>query len=340
MPRQKAATIRRTPSVPTLYALDLTWLILTYISWQRTQIDLQATVDCYACKLRWFVDWWDEVGGTKAWLLQQSDLEQFERYLRTAISDRTKRNLSWHTRNDVLRRLREMFHWAALKSYTDRDYAEWVPKADGGPPKRTAASVTALVRLLEEAGDGSLGSRDRAMIAMLMGMGLRRGEIVNLNVEDVVIEADYSGYAHVTGKRTRANASGQRDAAFDKATGRIIAAYLDATNYQRGALFRGHNNRRLSAQGVYRRVKTIIERAGLSDQIVACHDLRRAFTTYYARNRRGSDSADRLRRQLGHASYSQTADYALLDVDDIRKDLISPVALASDALVWQEWKRT
>ena len=68
---------------------------------------------------------------------------------------------------------------------------------------------------------------------------------------------------------------------------------------------------------------------------MACHDLRRAFTTYYARNRRGSDSADRLRRQLGHASYNQTADYALLDVDDIRKDLISPVSLASDALIWK-----
>jgi integrase/recombinase XerD len=327
-------TIHREPSIPTLHAADLNWLIAEYLSWQRTQLDTQATVDCYACKLRWFVEWWELAGPAKEWLLHQSDLEAFERYLREAVSGRTKRKLAWHSRNDVLRRLREMFHWAVSRDYIDRDYAEWVPKADGGPPKRRAAGVNALVRLLEEAGDSATGSRDRAMIAMLMGMGLRRGEIVNLNVEDVVIEADSSGYAHVHGKRTKANADGSRDAAFDAATGRILVAYLDATSYRHGPLFRGPSNRRLSAQGVYRRVKTIIERAGLSDQIIACHDLRRAFTTYYARNRRGSDSADRLRRQLGHASYSQTADYALLDVDDIRKDLISPVSLAGDALIW------
>jgi len=38
--------------------------------------------------------------------------------------------------------------------------------------------------------------------------------------------------------------------------------------------------------------------------------------------------------QLRTASYSMTAEYALLDVDDIRKDLISPVSLASDSVVW------
>lgn len=330
----QTGTIHREPSIPTLYAADLNWLIAEYLSHLRTQLDLQSTVDCYACKLRWFTDWWEVTGPSKEWLLQQSDLEIFERYLRDATSSRTKRKLAWHSRNDVLRRLREMFHWSVSKDYIERDYAEWVPKADGGPPKRRAAGIAALVRLLEEAGDSATGSRDRAMIAMLMGMGLRRGEVVNLNVEDVVIEADGSGYAHVHGKRTKANADGSRDAAFDAATGRILLAYLDATHYRHGPLFRGPSNKRLSAQGVYRRVKTIIERAGLSDQIIACHDLRRAFTTYYARNRRGSDSADRLRRQLGHASYSQTADYALLDVDDIRKDLISPVSLAASDLIW------
>ena len=328
------ATIRREPSIPTLHAADLNWLIAQYISYQRTQLDNQMTVDCYACKLRWFENWWEMSGPGNEWLLKQSDLMAFEHWLRHAESARTHRKLSWHSRNDVLRRMREMFHWASHRDYTERDYAEWVPKADGGPPKRRAAGVAALVRLLEEAGDSATGSRDRAIIAMLMGMGLRRGEVVNLNVEDVVVEADRSGYAHVHGKRTKANASGERDAAFDAATGRIVVAYLDGANYRHGPLFRGPSNKRLSAQGVYRRVKTIIERAGLSNQIIACHDLRRAFTTYYARNRRGSDAADRLRRQLGHASYSQTADYALLDVDDIRKDLISPVSLASDSLVW------
>ena len=37
--------------------------------------------------------------------------------------------------------------------------------------------------------------------------------------------------------------------------------------------------------------------------------------------------ADLRRRQLGHASYSQTTEYTLYDVDDIRLDIVSPVSL-------------
>lgn len=333
MPRQQIGIIRRTPSIPALRAADLNWLIGEYISWQRTQIDQQSTVDCYACKLRWFMAWWEEVGPPNQWLLRQADLEQFERSLREAVSPRTKRKLAWHTRNDVLRRLREMFHWACTKDYTERDYAEWVPKADGGPPKRRAVSVGSLVKLLTVAGDSAHASRDKAMLAIMMGMGLRRIEVYHLNIEDVTIEADYSGYAHVHGKRTIANTSGERDAAFDSATGRIIAAHLDKEGYLRGPLFRNPQGHRLSVQGIYRSTKALIEMAGLADEVQACHDLRRAFTTYTARQRKGTDAADRLRRQLGHASYSQTAEYALLDVEDLRIDFISPLGVMSDGVL-------
>lgn len=322
---EQVGKIRRTPSVPALEAADLNWLIGEYLMWCRTQLDNHTTVVCYASKLQWFVDWWNEVGPRQQWTLCQPDLEIFERYLRAVISKRTGRKLSWHSRNDVVRRLREMFHWAHRKEYTDRDYAEWVPKADGGPPKRRAADMSALMRLLSAAGHSPQAPRDRAMLAMMMGMGLRRIEIVNLNVEDVVIEADLSGYAHVIGKSTRANNSGERDAAFDEATGRIIAAHLDAAAYTKGPLFRTTKDTRMNAQAVYRATKRLIEAAGLEEELQACHDLRRAFATFVSRNRRGTDGADRLRRQLGHTSYSQTADYALLDVDDLRVDFISPV---------------
>ena len=236
---------------------------------------------------------------------------------------------------DVLTRLREMFHWACNNTYTEKDYATWIPKADGGPPKRRAVGITALMRLLTEAGNSRKGMRDRAMIAMFIGMGLRRGEICNLNVEDVIIEADLSGYADVTGKRTKANPSGKRDAAFDAATGRIVVAYLDSTVYTHGPLFRNPMDERLTTQGVYDRVKDIIKRSGLEDQVQACHDLRRAFATHTARRQRGPDAADRLRRQLGHAKYDQTAEYTLLDVDDIRVDFVSPVAMMPEDF-WED----
>jgi site-specific recombinase XerD len=164
-----AGTIRREPSIPSLEAQDLTWLIGQYVSWQRTQLDNQKTVDSYACNLRWFSNWWDGVGPAQGWLLHQADLEQFERYLRTAVSNHTKRTLSWNARNDVMRRLREMFHFAYAKAYTDRDYAEWIPKADGAKPKRRAVGILSLIKLLAEAGNSSQAPRDRALLRSCAG---------------------------------------------------------------------------------------------------------------------------------------------------------------------------
>lgn len=330
---EEMATIDRTPSVPTLHARDLNWLIGEYLNWCRTQLENKKTVTDYATKLAWWIKWWEQEGPQQNWMLSQGDFERFEVWLRSVISNRTKRKLAWHSRNDVIRRLREMFHWAYNKRYIKQDYADWVPAADGGPPKRRAADMMSLMRLVAAAGLAANAPRDRAIIAMMLGMGLRRVEIVNLNVGDVVIEADFSGYARVIGKSTRANDSGARDAAFDEATGRIIAAHLDNVDYTKGALFRTSKGTRMGGQAVYRATKRLIREAGVEDDIQACHDLRRAFATYVARNRKGTDGADRLRRQLGHTSFSQTAEYALLDVEDLRVDFISPMRYMPKSLL-------
>lgn len=328
-PSDDVGTIRRTPRVPTLDGTHLNWLIEQFVTDRRTRLDNQITVDTYACRLRWFTQWWLEAGPVRAWLLQAPDFVAFERYLRSAISPSTERALSWNYRNGIMFTLREALRWAYDTGYTERDYALWIPNAHGGKPVRKAADIKALTKLLLEAGNGRSRTRDRAMIAMLIGMGLRRGEISNLKVEDLVFEPDRSGHARVYGKRTSANKTGERDAAFDAATGEIVLEHIDAKRYTSGPLFRNKYGGRLTPGGVHQAVKAIIHRARLWKEIQACHDLRRGFTTYYARNKPGADSADLRRRQLGHARYSQTTDYTLYDVDDIRQDLISPVSLIS-----------
>lgn len=158
-------------------------------------------------------------------------------------------------------------------------------------------------------------------------MGLRRAEVSNLYVEDVHFAEDGSGHVDVRGKRTKANPEGTREAAFDVATGHLIAEHITAQATSAGPLFVSYRGKPVATHTLYGIVKKLIARAGLEDKIQACHDLRRAFNTYYARQKKGAASADLRRRQLGHADYSQTADYTLYEIDDIRRDLVSPVAL-------------
>lgn len=324
------APINRLPRVQPLDGHDLNWLIAHYIETCRLRLDHQITVNGYEYQLRWFVSWWQGEGVSQEWLLRPDDFARFERFLRGAVSPSTQRPLSYHTRATILKRLKEMLNWAYDEGYVERDYTAWVPRVEGAPPKRTAAQITTLAQLLDAAGRGYEPLRDRAIVAMLMGMGLRRAEVAHLNVEDVVVEADHSGYANVVGKRTKANPSGQRYAAFDRATGNLIVAHLDSLGRASGPLFVGQRGR-LTGQGVYKIVKRAIAEAKLDGQLVGPHDLRRAFATHYRRNRKDKTSADLLRRQLGHASLSMTDEYTLLDVDDIRADLISPLALMEEA---------
>jgi site-specific recombinase XerD len=323
----ETGTIRLDPHVPTLDATHLNWLIGRYIEACRSRLDHQATVDGYEYQLRWFVAWWEAEGPALKWLLHPDDLARFEKYLRTAISPRTKRKLSYHTRATILKRLAETLHWALDMGYVERDYTKWVPSADGGPPKRKAAGIASLHKLLDTAGRGSKALRNKTIHAMLMGMGLRRAELSNLDIEEVVIEADHSGYASVVGKRTKANQTGERLAAFDSSTGEIIVAYLDNVGRSSGPLFVGERGNRLTGQGIYKVVKRAIEAASLQAQIIGPHDLRRAFATHYRRNRKDKQSGDLLSRQLGHQSPDQTNEYTLLDIDDIREDLVSPISL-------------
>lgn len=327
-------TINIAPTVPALDGTHLNWLIDRYIAHCRLRLAHGRTVDGYQYQLLWFQQWWNDSGPPRNFLLRPDDFLHFEKYLRGAISRHTQRPLSYHTRHTVLKRLREMFGWALDKGYLERAYAKWVPVANGGKPKRTAARVESLQKLLENAGVGVDRLRNRTIIAMLMGMGLRREELSRLNIEQLHFEPDHSGQVEVIGKRTVANADGTRNAAFDSATGKIIIAYLYEENRReprgRGPLFTGQRGGRLTGQGVYKVVKRAIKAAQLQKQISGPHDLRRAFATHYQRSRRNNDSGQLLQMQMGHSQRTQTDEYTLLDVDDIRLDLVSPLALFSE----------
>ena len=88
-----------------------------------------------------------------------------------------------------------------------------------------------------------------------------------------------------------------------------------------------HEGAPLNSAGIYQMIKRVVKRAGLEEHVRGCHDLRRAFATLLGKMYPSAPGwADIIRRQLGHAHYSMTANhYTLLDADDIRRQLVSPL---------------
>lgn len=312
------------PDEDYLNARKLTVLIDRWLA----QLDVApVTLVTYRGKIKHFVSWWQREGPKLEWRLTKTALKAFEVYLRGVITKRFNTPMSYNNRHAIIRALRMMFKWASTNGHTSKNYGEWVPWPQGGPPVRRSATTEHLVFLMLAAMESRQPLRDQALLAFFIGTGCRLGEVAGLNVADIQILADGSGRAMVIGKSTDANDSGERAIAFDAVTGRYLVRYMDALVIDHGPLWINDNGDKLGARGIYQMVKRVVKRAGLEEYIKGCHDFRRAFATILGLMHPDSPAwADMIRRQLGHKHYSMTAHYTLLDVDDIRDMITSPLA--------------
>lgn len=155
--------------------------------------------------------------------------------------------------------------------------------------------------------------------------------MTGLNVEDLELMPDGRGTARVTGKRAKTNPSGRRTIAFDAITGNYLIHYMDAMQITAGPVCLSKKKTfSLKRLAIYSVVMRIVECADLTGVVRGCHDFRRAFATIRGLIHRNSPFwADMIRRQLGHKHYSQTAGYTLIEADDIREQIHTPLHTAA-----------
>jgi len=328
-------TIDLTPKRPTLDGRNFDQLVGLWVDDCRSRLGAK-TATGYEEKIAYVREWWLSCGPSYDWVMSEDAILDFGRWLYEKQS-RFSRPLGYNTRRDALRRLRQVFLWAWKKGYIANDYSKWVPQPAGSAPLRLAPTLEALRRLIAAAERSQYPLRDRAILAVLLGTGVRRAECAGINIEDIRIDADGSGIITVQAKKVKGREIHARHVAFDVATGAHIRAQLDDLQLSypdrnTGPLFSStrFDQNRLTAIGIYRVVKKLIIVAGLEAQIEGPHDLRRYFATYYSRNRRGEAYGQLLSKQLGHSSYRMTSQYSLQDIEDVREAMISPFALLEE----------
>lgn len=302
-------TINLEPMEPCLDGRQLDQLIDRYLSFCELSVK-QETVDGYRYKLSWFVNWWRSVGPGHRWLLTRQALYEFEKWLRDQVAPRTGEHLSFNSRYDVLRRLRQVFIWAFKGDFIGHDLSHLIPARPlGSPPLRRPLSPGIVDRLI----DAAPSERDQAVIAVLAGTGIRRSECASLLVEDVQIDSDGAGLLYIrSGKMSQS-----RYALFDSAVGVYLFAWLDLVDSDQ--LFG------LGPKGIYNVVKASAVAAGLCDQIQGPHDLRRLFIQHWNRCRRGESYGQLLMQQVGHHSWATTMRYNVQTLEELRSAFVSPV---------------
>jgi len=149
---------------------------------------------------------------------------------------------------------------------------------------------------------GSAGRRDAAVLAVLYGGGLRRAEVVALDLEDVDLTA---GSLKVAGKGGK-----ERLAYLSRSASQLLSAWLDVRGREHGPLFvsvkqgREVGMRRLSAPTIRGLLVSRAAQAGIRH--FTAHDLRRSFISDLLNA--GADIAV-IQRLAGHASPVTTSRY-------------------------------
>jgi integrase len=169
------------------------------------------------------------------------------------------------------------------------------------------ADVTAAVAAIDLA--TMAGVRDRALLLVGFAAGMRRSELVGLDVDDLAAAPE--GYViHLRSSKTDQEAAGR---AVPMVYGtdprycpvRAVRAWTTAAGLQAGPLFRPVNRhgrvlgRRLSAQSVALIVKTHMGRLGHPPAEFAGHSLRRGHATSAAR---GGAAERTIMATTGHRS--------------------------------------
>ena len=143
------------------------------------------------------------------------------------------------------------------------------------------------------------GRRDRAMLAVMIGCGLRREEVAQLRLQDVQQRDGRWCIVDIRGKHGRV-----RSVPMPSWAKVAIDAWTATAEISEGALFRGVNKGdsltgdSLTSQGVWRCVEKYSD--------VAPHDLRR---TYAKLAHKGGAKLDQIQLSLGHASLTTTERY-------------------------------
>lgn len=182
-------------------------------------------------------------------------------------------------------------------------------------------SVDAADRLLGQSfPDGSAGLRDRALLEMLYGCGLRVSEVVGLDTADVDLN---SGYVRVFGKGSKERlvpVGGMAAHALDAylRAGRPFLRQKRSVTSADSAVFLNTRGSRLSRQTVFRTVRVYGERVGIEG--LHPHTLRHSFATHMLE---GGADLRALQEMLGHADISTTQVYTHVDRRHIREEYLS-----------------
>lgn len=162
---------------------------------------------------------------------------------------------------------------------------------------------------LLQAVSGPNEKRDYAILMLFLNCGIRRSELVGLNLTDV-----YEDRIRVVGKGNK-----ERFVYFGSACRKAIDAYLEERSQKvlsdNKALFGSRDSNRISVTAVHRLVKKALLQAGLDSTLFSAHKLRHTAATMMLS---GGVDVKTVQEVLGHENLNTTQIYTHIENTELK----------------------
>jgi len=256
----------------------------------------------------------------------RTDLEEFSAYvgpqgwgdidhvlIRGYLSSLYERGLSRTSVARALAALRSLYRWLAQEGVVDHNPAKLVatPKLPKKLPRVPTIEEVNTVLDSQLTESSSFAERDRAILELLYGCGIRNSELTGINLDDIRWSNEV---VLVRGKGRK-----ERYVPFGESAAEAVKAYLPrrqqvlAKRTMERALLVNLRGNRLTTRSVGRIVKQVAVSKGLSPDVHP-HTLRHAFGTHMLEE--GADLRA-IQEMLGHERLATTQRYTQLTVKHV-----------------------
>lgn len=301
--------------------------LIEFIDWQRAMHYAESTAKDRRIDLGYFIEWCEARSVNTPQDVTRAILERYRQHVFTHRKP-DGLPLSFACQGKRLFAVRQFFRWMTRSHHLLFNPASEMdmPKKEHRLPRHvlTVAEIAQILNAVDTGEASGLGIRDRAMLETLYSTGMRRAELVGLDVTDIDAERGSVMIRQGKGKKDRMVPIGARALAWiARYVEEVRPHYLDHENDN--TLFLSKHYERMSAKQLSANAKKAIDGANLERVQTngplnsSCHLFRHACATHMLEN--GADIRY-IQALLGHSDLSTTEIYtrvAILKLKEVHE---------------------
>lgn len=279
-----------------------------FLAWARSRGYSTETLLRYDYSLRKFMRFLDTCGSKRLQDVTRNDMDAFQRYLE-------EQGLSPASLGTMMQTIRKFFRWltAACRIFTDPTVNLVIPHR----PRNTliVPSEEEMNKLLAQPDtQRPIGIRDRTLMEVAYGCGLRRSELAGMTLAD--IDVDKATF------RVRGKGKKERMVPLSKQALHWINVYLTEARpklikdkVDGKSMWVTTRGTHLDGGGMFQQVRHYVKKAGIRTPM-NLHSLRKACATHMLSH--GAHPAE-IQALLGHANLSHLGQYLSVPMRELRQ---------------------